>query len=100
MILGFIERSAESFLLDLPKVFNEELRYKVQSAVLKVALMKTNHLLEMLYGKRKPEFETSVEEWESFRGSSACEMAKKKLEKESKLLSAYHKNACFNIDPS
>ena len=54
----------------------------------------------MLYGKRKPEFETSVEEWESFRGSSACEMAKKKLEKESKLLSAYHKNACFNIDPS
>jgi hypothetical protein len=45
IMLDFIENSSLSLLNDSPDIFSENLRYRTQLAVLKVALIKCNALI-------------------------------------------------------
>ena len=56
VILDFIEKSSECLTLECTNVFEEELRFKVHCAVIKMALIKCHNFVDVLYGKIKPFF--------------------------------------------
>jgi hypothetical protein len=93
VILDFIERASESLALECHDVFEEDMRLKVHSAVLKMALIKCHNLIDLLYARIKPFFEVDVAEWEAFRKSAAGEEVRRKMERKEKLLTAAFKGA-------
>ena len=51
VILEFMEHSSEVFQLEFAELLSEEVRSLVNFSVLKVAMIKSNNLLNVMYGK-------------------------------------------------
>ena len=66
-------------MLDSPEFISEELRTIVRFSILKVAAFKANRLIDVLYGKKEPDFKISVQEWEEMRKTSAFGKVKQKI---------------------
>lgn len=57
LILDFIQKSSETIMLEGAQFIPEDIRLKTQFALMKVALMRVNKLLDFFFGRNKPDFE-------------------------------------------
>jgi hypothetical protein len=63
VVLDFLEHSSEILMLNSPESISEKVRYTVSFSILKVAMMKVNNLIDVMYGKREPDFKVAAIEW-------------------------------------
>lgn len=52
IILDFMEHSSEILMLNSPEFITEKLKALVNFSILKVAVLKVNNLINVLYGKK------------------------------------------------
>lgn len=68
-------------MLEGAEFIPENIRLKTQFSILKMALVRLQCLIDTFYGKRKPEFKTTEEEWETIKYTSAFKKVCESIEK-------------------
>ena len=84
-------------VLNSPESIGEELKTLVSFSILKVAVLKVNNLINILLGKKEPEFKVDPKEWEEMKKTTGFKKVKQKLEKKKKILEMLFRAAFLNI---
>ena len=60
-------------------------------------MIKVNTLVDMFYGKRKPDFEVSEEEWDTVRYTTGFKKVQMDIEKKQRVLKMLFKSAVMQL---
>ncbi len=97
IIFDFMEHSSEILMLDSPTIITEEIRSLVNFSILKVAVFKANNFIDILYGKKEPNFKINPKDWENMKQTPAFMKVKQKIERKKKILEMLFRAACLSI---